>query len=348
MSIARVAKHANVSTATVSRVLNHVPGVSERTAEAVWNAVGELKFDVLQVRRGPTVGSKRNPLVRPRTGIIAAVMLGISRDVLRFPVMNAVIEGIRRASKDSGYRLLLDEILDPFNPGRSITRREVDGVIAFMLGAAPVESLAALSEHVPVVWAMGAHVGPLQVDHVTSDNLSVGHIAFAYLRQQGCADIAFVGPNPEWRFVRQRAQGMATAALEAQQRIHYFLRTENPLLAESYGRHVTMRPDMEQLADAIVQASPRPTGIFVETDRDAAVIYPLLIQRNFLPGRDVKIISCDNEHSRLSALFPRPASIDLDTDELGRRAVEQLLKRMSNRQAPPVSIQVVPRLAIES
>jgi DNA-binding LacI/PurR family transcriptional regulator len=62
----------------------------------------------------------------------------------------------------------------------------------------------------------------------------------------------------------------------------------------------------------------------------------------------VKVISCDNEQSRLSALFPRPASIDLDTDEIGRRAVEQLLKRMSNRQSPPVSIQVVPRLATEA
>jgi hypothetical protein len=75
---------------------------------------------------------------------------------------------------------------------------------------------------------------------------------------------------------------MATAAIEAQQRIHYFLRTENQLLAESYGRHVTMCTDMDQLADAIVQANPRPTGIFVETDREVAILYPLLIQRGML------------------------------------------------------------------
>src|SRR4051794_27401471 len=113
MSIARVAKRAGVSTATVSRVLNRVQGVSNRAAEQVWSAVEELKFDVLQAKRGPAIGSKRPALVRPRTGLIAAVTVGHSRDVLRFPVINAVVEGISRAAKPQGFRILLDEISDP-------------------------------------------------------------------------------------------------------------------------------------------------------------------------------------------------------------------------------------------
>src|SRR5580700_2803097 len=44
MDIVQVAKRANVSTATVSRVLNGFPGVREKTAQRVRRAVAEMNY----------------------------------------------------------------------------------------------------------------------------------------------------------------------------------------------------------------------------------------------------------------------------------------------------------------
>jgi LacI family transcriptional regulator len=345
MSIARVAKRAGVSTATVSRVLNRIPGVSPKTSEQVWSAVEELKFDVLGSKRGPAIGSTRSPLVRPRTEIIAAITVGHGRDVLRFPVINAVLEGVQRAAKGRGLRLMIDEIFDPSNPGDLITRRQVDGVVAFILGDAPISGLTRIAECLPLVWVMGAHSGPLEVDHVAPDGAAVGHLAFNYLHSQRCEHIAFVARNPGWRFVRQRSVGFIAAATEKHVAVSQFLVTGDPLLAESYGNRVIAAPTNETLADAIASACPRPTGLFIETDREAAAIYPLLAQRGMQPGKDVKIISCDNERVILSAMHPQPMSIDLRPDEIGRHAVDRLVHRMDDRYASPIRIQVPPQLA---
>jgi LacI family transcriptional regulator len=311
----------------------------------VWTAVEELKFDVMGAKRGPAIGSTRPSLVRPRTEMIAAVTVGHGREVLRFPVITAVLEGVQRAAKSRGLRLMIDEIADPSNPGDLITRRQVDGVVAFILGDAPVSGLTQIAQAVPLVWVMGSHSGPLEVDHVTADGAAIGHLAFNYLHDQKCEQIAFVARNPGWRFVRQRSVGFVAAATEKRAAVSQFLVTSDPILADSYGKHVVAAPTYDAIAEAVVNASPRLNGLFVETDREAAALYPLLTQRGMQPGRDVTIISCDNERVILSAMQPPPMSIDLQTDEIGRHAVERLLQRMHDRYSLPIRIQVTPKLA---
>jgi DNA-binding LacI/PurR family transcriptional regulator len=61
-------------------------------------------------------------------------------------------------------------------------------------------------------------------------------------------------------------------------------------------------------------------------------------------GRDLRIISCDNEEARLSALHPRPESIDLNGNDIGYRAVVRLVSRLQNPNDGPLSIQIPPRL----
>ena len=44
MDIRTVAEHANVSIATVSRTINHVPTVNAKMAKRVWEAIRELNY----------------------------------------------------------------------------------------------------------------------------------------------------------------------------------------------------------------------------------------------------------------------------------------------------------------
>src|SRR4051812_40275990 len=93
MSIAEVAKAAGVSTATVSRVLNDLPGVRTETIQQVRAAVEALNYRPQRAKRGRA--STGGPSRGPRSGNIAVITLGQTRDWLQLPVMASVVAGIQ-------------------------------------------------------------------------------------------------------------------------------------------------------------------------------------------------------------------------------------------------------------
>jgi DNA-binding LacI/PurR family transcriptional regulator len=342
MSIVQVAKYAGVSTATVSRVLNSVPVVSESTMRNVRAAMEALKYDPMEVKRGPRPGTRRT--TNKKCGMIAIMSVGIHREKLRFPVTNAVVEAITRSAKQSGVRVLLDEMPDLTDVSSIISNREVDGAVVFLSDEAPLEVLERLHQSVPVVWAMGGQAGPLSVDHVSENNIAVGYLAHTYLHEKGCRNPAFLSLVPQKRNAKQRGQAFASAAAEKSQHPRALILSEDPFVTGLYGADVVCRPHLPELIDAFAELNPRPDGLFIDRDSTTARVYPMLTRHGIHPGRDVTIVSCDNEELALSALYPRPASIDLGASELGYRVVRRLLLRIENRDEPPVFIQSMPTL----
>ncbi len=342
MSIVQVARYAGVSTATVSRVLNSVPVVSESTVRSVRAAMEALKYDPMEVKRGPRPGTRRTPI--KKCGMIAIMSVGLHREKLRFPVTNMVVEAITRYAKQSGVRVLLDEMLDLSDDSMLISNREVDGAVVFLADEAPLEVLERMHRQVPIVWAMGGQAGPLPVDHVSENNIAVGYLAHQYLHDRGCRDLAFLTLIPHKRNARQRGQAFASAAAEAGERCRSFIISEDHFITDQFGANVIARNNVNELVEAFVSMSPRPTGLFIDRDSTTARVYPVLQRHGIQPGRDVTIVSCDNEEVALSALYPRPASIDLGANEIGCRVVRRLLLRIENRDEPPIFIQTMPRL----
>ena len=354
MSIERVAKYAGVSAATVSRVLNSVPVVSASTVQAVKAAMVALNYDPVELRRGPRPRNKRVPVNkingnRPpaSTGTIALVTVGHNPNkvrALRLPVVNAVVEAITQAAKQNGLQVLLDDMPSLADISDIIRKKQVDGALVLLADLAPLDVLAEISQHVPVVWAMGGQAGPLLLDHVCENNIAIGHLAHQYLTGRGCGEVAFLTAEADRRFSQQRRQALAGAASEMGQRSFALLVSDNPLVNDLFGSNVIARASLVDLVEAFVAMSPRPDGLFIDRDATTAQVYPLLLKHGIQPGRDVIIVSCDNEEVRLSALYPRPASIDLGTTEIGVRAVRRLLLRIENPDEPPIFIQAMPRL----
>jgi LacI family transcriptional regulator len=86
----------------------------------------------------------------------------------------------------------------------------------------------------------------------------------------------------------------------------------------------------------------KPAGLFVPRDADTVNVQRLLGACGAKLGSEVVVVSCDKEEIRLSALEPRPVSIDLGAKEIGARAVRQLLWRMEHPKEPTVRMQVTP------
>jgi LacI family transcriptional regulator len=348
MSITEVANHAGVSTATVSRVLNNLPGVRAETARQVRASAEALKYVPPQLRRGGRSGGVQTSRLRRRSNSIAILTLGQSRDWLQLPVMAAAVAGISRGAKELGLKLMLDEMVDIDNPLPPAAGRQVDGAIVFVASRMDREkSVAALTligQLMPTVWVMGGGIGRSDIDHVSPDNYAIGNLAMEYLKKHGRRDVAFLTPLPRWPVMRARGQAFASAAHDAGARCSCYVLSDNSSDGEIFGRRCVVAADLSTLIERMAAASPRPTGLFISNDATTVQAYPLLNRHGLRPGDDVLIVSCDNEQIRLSGLSPKPASIDIGAEEAGWRAVHRLASRFKNPSEPPVMISVAPQL----
>lgn len=349
MSIIEVAKAAGVSTATVSRVLNDLPGVRRETARQVRDAVEALNYKPQRARRRRKHGLTPLENFTARTGSIAVIAIGHSKAWLQLPVIAAVVGGIQRGASEFGFRLMLDDMPDPTHPNQLVQNRQIDGAVVFISSMMPSETvaslLASMCERVPIVWTMGMEMSGVAIDRVTSDNNAVGHLAYSYLRARGCQSMAFLTANPDWLFMRVRGQAFLNAAFNGGTKATVYLVTEDEELMGLYGRRVVAGPNLEETVGKFAQTSSRSTGLFVANDFTTTQVHALLAKRKIVAGRDVTIVSCDNEETRLAGLDPRPASIDLCPDEIGFRAVVRLVSRLQRPSDQPLMVQVAPHIA---
>jgi LacI family transcriptional regulator len=337
MSITAVAKRAGVSIATVSRVLNDLPVVSETTANQVRAAIAEMGYTPLRVRR------TRKPKSR-MTGKIGIVAIGQGQGWLNLPVMASVVSGISAACRDNDQQLLLEEMLDERDLTPSIRSGELGGVLAFVSEPINDLPLLQLQKQLPVVRVMGGEYSRNVTDHVSADNSAVGYLAFEYLKKQGCDRFVFLTSNPNWMVVRIRAQAFANAAVDAGEPVedHVVSHPDAPQAVSMWSAR--NHDSFDEALAAIASMNQGTTGIFAPTDFQTVQVAPLLSQHGLHLGDNAHLISCDNERIRLTHLSPRPPSIDLNGEEIGRVAVRQLMQRIAVPDAPSLRVQVSPRL----
>jgi LacI family transcriptional regulator len=343
MSLVEVAKRAGVSIATVSRVLNNTPGVRPETIKHVQRALRAVAYDPAAVRRGPRPGKRDGK----RTGSIAVLVLGQTQEEwFRHPIFAAVVAGINRAANERGLQVLIDHVLDPANLNPSIRKGLFGGALTFIPAASDPRLLEAVRAHLPVVRIMGQEMADDELDLIGPDDLAVGRMAFRYLATKGCKRIAYVTTRPDHEALVVRAMGLRIAASHAKvPNLQAYVCGPSDF-GSLMGMQLFAGDDLESIAEAIANSDRRPDGLFVSQDVEAIGLYPMLVQRGIRPGRDVQIISCNNEQSGLAMLSPRPATIDLGTDQIGRWAVTRLVNRIARPSEPPIRMLIAPKLAV--
>lgn len=353
MSVAKIAKVAGVSPATVSRVLNNHPAVRRETKEQVRKVISDFHYTLPASRRSAR-GEERSIW---RTGNIAvlAFAAGTRQRQLRVPIFAAALEGIIDSARELDLKVIVDDVPDSAELPRAVRQREVDGVLAIVPAnvEAAMPHVEAIGRYVPVVRAMGEAIGGhFGIDHVGPDNVAVGRAAYEYLASRGCAELAFVTTWPQWAMNYARAAGFAAAATREGKVLPacYFPGKEPQIQVGHYGQRVVSCRSNEELADHLVTSSTRAkVGLFISRDRDALPLWPLLKERGLRPGTEnFEVISCDNDEALLSMLDPRPPSIDLCPEQVGRRAVARLGGRIRQPNDPPFRTLVLPQVVMAS
>lgn len=159
---------------------------------------------------------------------------------------------------------------------------------------------------------------------VYCNSFESGYVATKFLLDRGCKKIAYFSA-PIYQTAYDRYQGfmMALASSGVAQDSHaVFMDSFTYDLAQCYR---TILPSFDQYGI--------PDGIFAFNDRLAQLVYQALEIRHLRPGRDVKVIGCDN-NNLCSELDPRLTSIELPVYEAGRRAAEMLWQYVNDEAVP--------------
>ena len=124
MDLREIARRAKVSTATVSRAINHVPTVNPQLAKRVWKVVDEL---------GYFPNTQARALVSGRSRIFGLIVSDITN-----PFFPEIVQTFEHLAVENNYEILLTSTInDPKRMEQSVRRmieRRVDGVAILTFG----------------------------------------------------------------------------------------------------------------------------------------------------------------------------------------------------------------------
>jgi len=344
MSIVDVARIAEVSTATVSRVLNAPGSVRAETADRVHAAMERLGYSLPTVRRGPKMGPRATS---SRPNQIAVLTIGKSLRWFERPAMGGILAGITSAARQAKMHVLLEESdsTDCDIPNL-LQNRKAAGAILLAEAATSKTLLERCANCVPLVWIASDPVlaSKVKVEQVWADDAAIGCLAYQKLADVGCRQFLCLCDQPECEPMRGRCQAFSHAATEDSNQVHFILRRREGLVLDSFGSSTFTGDSLDELARILAGeiTSETKAGLFLPTDLLAAQVYPLLYQNKISPGRDLTVATVANEYLRGAALIPEPISIDIGSEAIGRAAFERLLRRIANPAEPVKRTLVAP------
>ncbi len=250
VTIADVAVRAGVGIATVSRVLNDSPKVTDETRGRVLAAIEALDF---------RPSSSARALSRGRSQTLGVI-------VPFFTHASAVerLRGVVAALEGSRHDLVLFSVELPAHRDEHFAalrgRDRADGLLVMTLPPSPADMARLADAGVPVVLVDARGPG---VPMVVTDDVDGGRIATRHLVELGHERIAFIGDDREQGFgftaSPQREQGYEEVLAEAG--IAY-----DPDLVR-HGYHE--RDVAQRLAGELLTLADPPTAVFASSDVQA-------------------------------------------------------------------------------
>jgi DNA-binding LacI/PurR family transcriptional regulator len=321
MSIIEVAQKAGVSPSTVSRVMNDHPRVAQETARAVRKVMAELGYVPSENRPGP------KPLNRIATAkpTVAFIVFGSTHHG-NTPGFEQLVRGVSEAVNKSSMGLAIFHHQDPTRPPDRLLDSSVHGLL--LHGEIPSPEVQTKLGKIPAVWLMGNHQRPTWGDQVMPNHYEVGSLAAEHLHALGHQHLVFMNMDSQhWPF-RLYYQAFAAAA---EQRGVSVTRVDDVIKPGTDYWFKYDQSTIEGIVDRYLALSPRPTGIMIADDMQAAMIQPVLQRKGVKVGPgEVEIVSVNNEQPYLIGLNPRPTVVDIRASAIGQRGVAQIRWRIKH------------------
>ncbi|WP_231891335.1 LacI family DNA-binding transcriptional regulator [Paenibacillus swuensis] len=299
----------------MSRVLNSVGPIAEKTRDRVLAAAKELNYH-------PSALAKN--FVKRKSGNIGVILPYVPKvHIFSTYYFSEILSGVGEAVKQHGYDLLLLFTTPQegvMNYSLYFQTQKVDACI--ILGARDTleerEALEDLERNGYPFCLVNQRFEGSNYNGVDADHVQGSYEAVQYLLQQGAREIGFVNGPTMYSNSRDRLQGYRKALDEA----GVAFRTD--LLYE--GNY--SRKSGEALARVIAEQVPRPDAVFAANDRMAIGLLQGWKAIGLEAGRDIALIGYDNSDTA-KVTDPPLTSVDVPFFEMGRQAVQLLMDEMS-------------------
>ncbi len=303
-----VARAAEVSQATVSRVLRGDPGVRPATRERVQKALAQLRYEPNAAARAFRTS---------RTGVIGVVVARLS-----YQLYPAMLESIGAQLARLGQQMMVwdSEHGGDIPAARALRQGIVDGVI---LTAATRENefLREVDAKESPVVMVNRVVEDYPSDQVSSDNLAGGKQVAQYLLACRRQRIALIGGIPRASTIRDRERGFRNALQRAGRELppHYYQRSET--FSHASGREAVER---------LLELGKPPDAIFCVNDVLALGAMDGARARGVQVPADLWIVGYDDIELASWGAYDL-TTVRQPMDRMVARAIDLLLARIEQR-----------------
>lgn len=300
-NISDVAKLANVSKATVSRVLNHNPKVNNEIKKRVLESIEALDYRPSAIARN---------LSNSTTNMIGLILPDITN-----PYFPLLARGIEDSAHRLGYTLFISNTdNDPQIEQEYIHKmveQQVGGIILIssILEEEKIDDLISLKT--PFVLC-DRLLSNTPFDAVAIDNYKAAYEVVQYFISKGHKEICHIG-GPNLQSSEKRKQGYMDAMEEA---------GLEPLISSGSFSYESGFQQMETILE-----HNKPTAVFAANDLVALGAMTAIEKKGLNVPKDIAVIGCDN------ILFsqmckPLLSTISIPAYQIGVTAVELLNERM--------------------
>lgn len=313
-----IAKKANVSAMTVSRVINNTGRVSEKTRDKVKQVMEEMRYIPNSVARC---------LVTQESMIVSLLITDITN-----PFFTTMARGAEDAAMRHGYRLMFGNSDESFSKEKDyvemILSMRVDGVLFAPSGDQSKEHLEWLQrQNVPFV-LLDREVPGIDCDAVLGDSRDGAKRMVAEMIRYGHRRIALVNGAQDVSTARERQAGYIEALQEAG--IEF---DESLVMQTSYSRE----QDLSVAHWMELDPETRPTAIFAANNMLALSVLKSVRSLGLRVPEDLSI-ACFDDFGWVEEANPFFSVASQPAYEFGEQGMQLLLDRIKNREDKPRQI----------
>lgn len=313
VTIAMVARHAGVSTMSVSNVVNG-RHVRESTREAVLQAIEALNY-------------RPNPAARALASA-SAHRIGLIYPNSQSPYLSAVLVGALDATTRLGAQLLIrgfdhEGAEEPVDAVRELARSGANGLL---LTAPLCERLDGVAmpdlAHLPMI---GLSPGSAleHTDSVRIDDFAAAREMTDFLARRGHRRIGFITAPPTHIVSRTRLAGYRAGLTDNGIEIDEHLIEAGSLTYESG----------LVAAEKLLSLAERPSAIFASNDDMAAAVISVAHRRGISIPDQIAVAGFDDSPLCVK-IWPTLTSVRQPIAEITAHAVGKLIERMANPDRP--------------
>ena len=323
-TIEHVAQLAEVSKATVSRVLNDSPKVTEQTRDKVMKAIKESGYY-------PSAMARR--LTTNKAETIGLLIPSPQDKTFGNPFYTEILRGFAHQAKIEGYDLLLFINEHQFNYSQLFHDRRVDGLLLVGVNRKDKEVIQLSKNKFPYI--LTGKVDYKEANYVDAENRRGAYQAVSYLVNLGHKRIGYLGGSFDFVFNQERFEGYLQVLKE------HNLEYGKELTMESINTEESGYEAMHKL----LESSSIPTAVFAANDLDAIGAMKAAKEKGLKIPEDISFIGFD-DIQLASYTEPTLTTVRQPIYEMGTTAISLLVRLIEGEEKEPLKVELPTRLII--